>query len=125
MTSLTCPIPGCGWKSEAFPPEFAAAANTTLELHAQHAHTQAQQATPAAPPSLKLKPPSVSAGSTPDQWSAFQRQWSMYKTGTAIPTSMVATALFHCCDADLMTDIMRDTQDDVASMSESDLLAAL
>ena len=49
----------------------------------------------------------------------------MYKTGMAIPDAMCATALFHCCDQDLMDDIMRDLQGDVSSMSEVDLLAAI
>ena len=106
MTKLTCPDPNCNWESEDFVPEFATVANTTLELHARFAHPLPQQAARAPAPVLKIKPPTVSAGSTPDQWSAFKRQWSMYKTGTAIPTSMVATALFHCCEPHLMTDIM-------------------
>ena len=126
MPKLSCPNPTCEWESQDFPAEFAAVANTTLEFHLKQAHSPAQPAAQAPhPPALKLKPPQLSTGSTPDQWSAFMRQWSMYKTGMAIPAVMHATALFHCCDDDLKTDLMRDIQDDVASMPEADLLKAI
>ena len=49
----------------------------------------------------------------------------MYKTGMAITNDLRATALFNCCDDDLMGDLMRDLQTDVSAMSESDLLAAI
>ena len=49
----------------------------------------------------------------------------MYKTGMAVPQAMIATALFHCCDDELRNDLMRDIQDDVSSMSEDELLAAI
>ena len=49
----------------------------------------------------------------------------MYKTGMNIATNLIATALFHCCHEDLQADIMRDLQNDVATMSETDLLAAM
>ena len=42
-----------------------------------------------------------------------------------IQPAMQSTALFYCCDDDLMRDIMRDHQGDVAAMPESDLLAAI
>ena len=49
----------------------------------------------------------------------------MYKTGMAITNDLLATALFNCCDDDLMGDLMRDLQTNVSAMSESDLLAAI
>ena len=126
MTKLSCPVPNCTWESQDFPPEFAAAANTALEFHLKHVHPPTQPVVQAPSASvLKLKPPHISASSSPDQWSAFKRQWSMYKVGMAIQPPMVSTALFHCCDDDLRTDIMRDVQDDVASMPEDDLLNAI
>ena len=74
---------------------------------------------------LKLDPPTVSAGCDPDQWSAFTRQWDMYKVGMAITDNVLPTALFYCCNTDLRTDIMRDLRQDVATMAEEDLLAAI
>ena len=119
---LTCPVPQCNWESQELPVELAAALNTALELHGKTAH--APTTTPVGP-ALKLKPPSISVGSSPDQWSSFTRQWAMYKNGMALHQDMHATALFHCCDDDLKNDLMRDLQNDVSSMSEADLLAAI
>ena len=49
----------------------------------------------------------------------------MYKTGMGIAENLASTALYHCCNEDLQADIMRDLQNDVASMKESDLLSAI
>ena len=119
MPQLSCPYEGCDWKSQDLDAAFAAALNTSLGMHDKAAHSQAPVS------NLKLKPPTVSAGSTPDQWSAFTRQWTMYKSGMSVPANMSATALFYCCDEDLKTDLMRDLQADVSSMPELDLLAAI
>ena len=120
---LECPVPSCGWKSQSLPVTLADALNTALSLHARTEHPAPSQQNHG--PSLKLKPPSISANSSPDQWSSFKKQWNMYKTGMSIQTAMCTTALFHCCDEDLMSDLMRDLQADVASMSETNLLAAI
>ena len=134
---LTCPIGGCTWKSQELDAAFASALNTQLEMHNQDVHApqaaaaQAAAAptppasTPAAPLRLKLDSPKVSSNCDPDQWSAFKRQWEMYKIGMAITPNMVSTALFYCCSDDLRTDLMRDIQADLASMSEANLLSAI
>ena len=49
----------------------------------------------------------------------------MYKIGMAITNNVLSTALFYCCNTDLRTDIMRDLRQDVATMAEADLLAAI
>ena len=43
----------------------------------------------------------------------------------AITDNVLPTALFYCCNTDLRTDIMRDLRQDVATMAEGDLLAAI
>ena len=121
---LDCPVDGCNWKSQRLPVALASALNTALTMHKESAHSQ-PQAQAAAAPQLKLKPPSINADCTPDQWSSFRRQWLMYKNGMNIPNNMCATALFHCCHEDLMNDLMRDLQQDVSAMAEPDLLAAI
>ena len=121
MPSITCPVDGCTWQSQDLGDAFAAILLTSLQMHNQAVHSPA-----AAPPTkLKLKPPTVGAGCNPDQWSAFTRQWGMYKTGMALTNDQRSTALFYCCEDDLKTDLMRDLQGDVATMCEADLLAAI
>ena len=122
MPSLQCPVEGCAWVSQDLDVAFAAALTAALQIHDRAVHTP--QAQP-VPQRLKLDSPTISAGSDPDQWSAFKRQWNMYKVGMAIADNVRSTALFYCCDHDLRTDIMRDIQGDVANMTEDDLLAAI
>ena len=49
----------------------------------------------------------------------------MYKKGMGIAEDLTSTALYHCCNEDLQADIMRDLQNDIASMTEGNLLAAI
>ena len=126
MPKLQCPVQGCTWESQDLGDAFAAALTTALQMHNATSHValpgpaQAHQR-----PKLKLDPPSVAADCNPDQWSAFIRQWEMYKIGMAISDDMLPTALFYCCDPDLRTDLMRDIRGNVAEMAEADLLASI
>ncbi len=107
MPVLQCLIDGCNWKSQDLDEAFAAALTTALQIHDRTVHP------PLAQPSthkLKLDPPSIATGCDPDQWSAFTRQWKMYKTGMAITDNVLPTALFYCCDPYLRTDIMRPSR---------------
>jgi hypothetical protein len=116
MPRLDCPVVGCAWQSQDLDAEFAAALSTALEIHGKAVHTTQTQPTP---PRLKLDPPSVAAGCDPDQWSAFTRQWDMYKIGMSIAGQVVPTALFYCRDQDLRTAIMRDIRGNVANIAEA------
>ena len=122
MPRLQCPIEGCDWQSQDLDAAFAAGLTAALQIHDRTVHSTPA---PAAPQKLKLDPPTISAGCDPDQWSAFTRQWDMYKIGMAITDNVLPTALFYCCNTDLRTDIMRDLRQDVATMAEEDLLAAI
>ena len=117
MLRLQCPVEGCDWKSQDLGEAFAAF----------HIHDRTVHSTPApvATQKLRLDPPCISAGCDPDQWSAFTRQWDMYKVGMVIADNILPTALFYCCSQDLRTDIMLDLQLYVAKMAEADLLAAI
>ena len=122
MPRLQCPIEGCDWQTQDLDAAFAAGLTPALQIHDRTVHATPA---PATPQKLKLDPPTVSAGCDPDQWSAFTRQWDMYKVGMAITDNVLPTALFYCCNTDLRTDIMRDLRQDVATMAEGDLLAAI
>ena len=121
MPRLQCPVEGCNWQSQDLDVAFASALTTALQMHDKSVHAS----TSATKSKIKLDPPKVDVGCDPDQWSAFTRQWEMFKVGMCIANNMLPTALFYCCSQDLRTDIMRDTRADVSSMSEKDLLAAI
>ena len=101
---------------------FANALTLQLQMHDKTVH-------PTPPPpsthKLNIEPPALDVGATPEDWESFTRQWSMYKSGTAIPDSQAPTAFFYCCTSNLRLDIMRDTRCDVAKMKESDLLTEI
>lgn len=88
-------------------------------MHDKAAHSAS------APAKLKLDPPKLDLSCNSDQWSAFTRQWEMYKAGMIISPGQASTALFYCCSDDLRTDVMRDLRGDVVGMAESDLMAAI
>ena len=142
MPVLKCLNAGCQWQSQDLDAAFADALTKQLEMHNQEVHAPAAaaaaaaaaqaavQAAPrpmaaAAPPRLKLDPPRIDSNCDPDKFSAFTRQWTMYKVGMAIASDMTTTALFYCCTDELRTDLLRDIRSDVALMTETDLLAAI
>ena len=142
MPVLKCLNAGCQWQSQDLDVAFADALTKQLEMHNQEVHAPAAaaaaaaaaqaavQAAPrpmaaAAPPRLKLDPPRIDSNCDPDKFSAFTRQWTMYKVGMAIASDMTTTALFYCCTDELRTDLLRDIRSDVALMTETDLLAAI
>ncbi|KAJ8305034.1 hypothetical protein KUTeg_017414 [Tegillarca granosa] len=118
IPTLECPVEGCDWQSQDLDAAFAAVMTAVLQIHDRTVHQPAA----AAAPKLKLDPPTIAAGCDPDQWSAFTRQWEMYKVGMAIAQGVISTALFYCCDSDLRTDIMRDQRGNITDMPEADLM---
>ena len=119
MVIIKCPYDDCSWQSENVDAAFAAVVGQQLAMHDKAAHS----ITPIpAPQKLNIDPPKINVGASPEEWQAFSRQWSMFKTGTVISKAQAATALFYCCSEDLRLDIMRDIRSDVASMPEEDLL---
>ena len=98
MPVIKCLVPGCTWKTDEMSEAFAGVMNTQLQMHDRLVHSVAAQ--PAAH-KLKIDPPCIDVGATPEEWQSFKRQWSMYKTGTAIPTHQTSTALFYCCSSNL------------------------
>ena len=112
MPAINCP-------SQDLDEAFAATLLKALDMHDSAVHAVPVQA---PPQKLKLDAPTIAAGCDPDQWSAFIRQWVMYKVGMGISAKVLPTALFYCCDNDLRTDIMTDTRSD---MAEKDLLSAI
>ena len=121
MPIVPCPYEQCSWKSSDLDGAFAAVIAQQLAMHEKDTHSN--PARTATPQKLNIDPPKIGVGATPEEWDAFRRQWSMYKTGTVIATPQLATALFYCCSEELRLNIMRDTRSDVALMPENALLS--
>ena len=120
MPIINCPYEDCQWQSDNLDGAFAAVIAQQLSMHDKAVHSTPNLIS--STKVLKIDPPKISVGATPEEWQAFGRQWSMYKTGTMISPEQTATALFYCCSEELRLDIMRDIRLDVASMPENDLL---
>ena len=124
MPVVPCPVDGCDYQTGDFEASIA------VELLKIHASTHANQ--PPAPAAVsndrqkppKLSPPTISRGTTEEEWGIIKRKWSIYKASMNIPLAQVATHLWQCCDDDLTSDIFRDIPD-VASISEANLLEAI
>ena len=124
MPKISCPVDGCTYETENLDGAFAAVLVQQLQMHDKAAHSSPAPSQNISH-KLNIDPPKISVGANPEEWESFTRQWEMFKRGTAVPKEQAATALFYCCHNDLRQDLMRDIRDDVSSMPESDLLAAI
>ena len=126
MPRVGCPIENCPWESADLDGAFAAVIAQQLQMHDKAVHSQPAPATSVSvnkKNKLKIDPPRINIGASPEEWESFRRQWTMYKHGTLLEESQRATALFYCCSNELRQDILRDIQDDIATLPEEDLLA--
>ena len=124
LTHFDCPFNGCDYKTPDLPSDSPLQMHITLmEIHSKN-HQSGTSKKSRKP--LKIDPPSISAGRDNDQWFSFQEQWGVYKRGAELEADQCATALFHCCDAELRNDLIRDLQQrQVDSIPETELLAAI
>ena len=128
MPKISCPIADCTWESDDLDVSWAAVANQQLQMHDRNAHSQNSTPVPSVSQvksKLKIDPPRINVGASPEEWDSFKRQWAMYKQGTLLDTTQIATALFYCCSNDLRQDIMCDIRSDIANLPEKDLLAEI
>ena len=118
MPVINCPI--CEYHTDDI---NAVAAAAQLNIHAL-THSAG-----ARPPSDKQKPPridrpSVTRGTTEEEWNTFTKKWSLFKRGTDIPASQITTQLWKCCDNELEDDLFKDINN-IDTVSEDQLLAAI
>ena len=97
-----CPLPDCTYTTDDVSNAVAAA---LLNIHVL-VHTQA---TKQKPP--KVDRPTISRGSTEEDWDTFLKKWDLFKKGTDIPTGQVNTQLWQCCDKELEDDLLKDVSD--------------
>ena len=127
MVVINCTKDDCDWKTEDREPSMAMVLAAELQNHTSVSH---QAPAPAAghddtgrkaPP---IERPKVAAGGTEESWSMFVKKWDMFKAGSKIPAAQLTNQLFQCCVDSLGDDILRGL-DNVANVSETDLLAAI
>lgn len=119
----TCPIPHCDFVIEEDVEAVLAAAQLNLHalVHQQrigHTTGSSKQKPP------KIVRPSISRGSTDEEWQTFLKRWDLFKRGTEIPNGQLTTQLWQCCDDDLEVDLFRSI-DNVMTVNEATLLNAI
>jgi len=100
---LKCPVLGCVYSTG--PHEVVAAAALL------NAHTISHQVAPTPPPATirapKLIRPRVKPNITGEEWNAFTRRWSTYRTGSGITDATAPSQLLECTTEELGDIILR------------------
>ena len=135
MVRLSCPLEGCKWLSQDLDAAFAEVLNTALVMHDYHVHCKVDSnpakltmpivghADQVANKPVKLTMPMIRLGSNLDQWSAFERQWQMFRNGVAVSNeARPGYLLFGCCVSEMQKDLLNAG---VSTVSEPELLAAM
>ena len=101
--SIECPVTDCSFKlGENVPNDCKA---SMLQLHLVEHQKQLNVSVTAKPD--KLRRPSLTVGSSTEEWNYFSTRWTTYKTATKLTGSDVIVQLLECCDEPLRKDMTR------------------
>ena len=117
---LKCPFPSCTYSSGTH--EVVAAAALL------NAHTLTHQLASVPPPTTarapKLVRPKVKSNITGEEWNAFTRRWSTFRTGSSITDADAPSQLLECTTEEL-GDIILRAHPDFSDKSIADALRLL
>lgn len=127
-TTITCPVPGCGY---AIGPISEALAVALLNAHTT-VHTHPPSTTSTAPSSGPIpidrgpKPerPKVDIGVSAEEWNLFERRWSLFKKCAGIDASMECPQLFQCA-TEALGDAILKVDPTITDKPVADLLATM
>lgn len=121
MPEIKCPI--CEYQTDDID---AVAGAAQLNIHALVHTTAGPRPTSTSdkqkPP--RIDRPSITRGTTEEEWNTFTKKWNLFKRGTDIPTSQLTTQLWNCCDKELEDDLFKDVNE-IDTITENQLLAAI
>ena len=115
MPVINCPITTCAYATDDVEAIIAAA---QLNIHALTHQPGARTAVSKQKPP-KIDRPTVSRGTTEEEWHTFLKRWDLFKQGTDIAPGQLTTQLWQCCNRDLEEDLFKDID------NVSTLLAAI
>ena len=116
-TRIECPFPGCEIITENADKDLAIA---IFNAHVG-THTVAARVPNQASKSEKLQRPRISQGMLEEGWNSFKIQWEIYKEGTKLQADEVSRQLIHCCEQDVMEQVLR-TDAGIAKKTEEVIL---
>ena len=117
MVVISCTKEDCNWKTTDRDASLATVLAAELQNHTAVSHPAPAPATGPNDNTGRKAPPI-------ELWLMFVKKWDMFKAGSKIPPAKLTNQLFQCCVDSLGDDILRGL-DDVATVSETDLLAAI
>lgn len=121
MPVIQCPIIGCDYQTDDVDPAVAAA---LLMVH-NNAHLNAPAPARVTPKAPKIQRPSVSRSSTEESWNSFLARWRLFKRGTGLQPNEACQQLFECCDEELGDDILKNSNTDIVTLNEDELLVLI
>ena len=117
MVIVSCPVPGCTYKTEDLPPEIIV---QLLNLHAlQHSNTQIT-----ASKGPKLTRPTIDMGVEEETWNAFLRRWETFKLGSGISEDAAPIQLFQCA-SEALGDLLLKADPKITTRKTSDVIKAM
>ena len=121
IVDLKCPFPSCPYSSGKHEAVAAAALLNAHTLTYQLAPVPLAPTTARAP---KLVRPKVKSNITGEEWNAFTRRWSTYRTGSGISDADAPSQLLECTTEDL-GDIILRAHPDFTNQAIADALRLL
>ena len=102
MVKVTCPLPGCGFKTED---QEASVVAVLLQIHASTHTTVAGGGTQVRGP--KLDRPRIDTGADQEAWNTFLRRWDAFRVGSGVSDSMASVQLLQCASEELSERLLK------------------
>ena len=118
MVFVSCPAPGCTYKTEDVPMEII---SQLLNIHATTTHSQTQAHASRGP---KLIRPTIDMGVDEETWNGFVRRWDTFKLGSGIGDSAAPVQLFQCA-SEALGDILLKSDPRLMTRPVKDVLEAM
>ena len=121
MPIYACPYPDCAFVTDNVDSNVGAPflmIHNNTHVNAGNTNTDTRQKDP------KIDRPTVTQGSTEENWNAFLARWDMFKRGTRLTAGETVQQLFQSCDGDLGDNILRSNPDATRG-TEDELIAAI
>ena len=120
---MQCPISDCSFEVGNDVPDDCKA--TMLKLHlVEHQKQLNSPSTSIAKPE-QLKRPSITVGSSTEDWNYFLSRWETYKCATKLFGSDISVHLLECCEEPLRKDLSRVFKTALRDKGESELLKSI
>ena len=117
MVIVSCPAPGCTYKTEDLPAEVVV---PLLNIHALE-HSRPSITASKGP---KLRRPIIDIGVDEETWNAFIRRWETFRIGSDISDTAAPMQLFQCA-SEALGNLLLKSDPMLTTKSMKDLLTVM